>query len=71
MKGIFVDVTDAMQVYGVSQRQAIKKLNHIKLALNKPPGTRILVREFCKYEDIHEQDFLQAIKPHKPTTTTV
>ncbi len=54
MKKICIFPKDAAQLIGISEREAQRLFQNIKLAYNKKKNQYITVKEFCKYTGISE-----------------
>ena len=58
MKGLFIEIKDLQKIYGIGYKWAYEKRKTLRTILNKK---NITVREFCEYEGITEDEFIQKV----------
>jgi len=56
MKKICIFPKDAAQLIGISEREAQRLFQEMRLAYNKKKHQYITVKEFCKYTGITEEE---------------
>ncbi len=62
MKGIFVEIMDIKILHGCSYMTAFRKMKVLRDSLSKEKHQEISINEYCKYEGITEQEFMEGTK---------